>query len=89
MLTVYTQPNCPYCEQAKEWLTRNSIDYKVINVIEDNNALNFIKEKGHKSVPQIYLGNDLFVEGGFTGLSRQDPIVLREQLELNELRGLA
>jgi hypothetical protein len=49
--------------------------------MEDADALEFIKGEGHKTVPQIYHEGKLFVEGGFTGLSKQDPSILRERLE--------
>lgn len=85
MITLYSKPNCPYCDRAKIWLEKNDIQYKTINVLEDEIALNFIKEQGHKTVPQIYLGNDLLVEGGYTGLTKQDPEVIKEQIEKRDL----
>ena len=30
MLTVYSKPNCPHCEQAKSWLDSNKIEYDVV-----------------------------------------------------------
>jgi glutaredoxin len=82
MITLYTKPQCPYCDQAKAWFTRNGIDYKSVNVAEDEVALAMIKEQGHRSVPQIYLNGELFVEGGYSGLSKMNPEVLKEQIEL-------
>ena len=89
MLTVYSKPNCPHCELAKSWLDSNKIEYEVVDVTQDDVALNMIKEAGHKSVPQLYLNGDVLVAGGYEGLKNQDPEVLREQIELNDLRGLA
>jgi len=89
MLTVYSKPSCPKCEQAKSWLDSNKIEYEVVDVTQDEVALNMIKEAGHKSVPQLYLNGELFVEGGCDGLMTQDPDVLKEQIELNDLRGFA
>lgn len=86
MITLYTKPNCPYCEQAKAWLNKNNLPYKSVDITENEVALQMLKEEGHRTVPQIYLHGELFVEGGFTGLSKQDPEVLRERIEL---RGLA
>jgi len=81
MITVYTKPDCPFCDRAKSWLEMNDLAYDTINVMEDSEALDFIKGKGHKTVPQIYLNGELFVEGGYTGLSKQDPQILRERME--------
>lgn len=86
MITLYTKPQCPYCDRAKEWLDKNNLPYKTVNVLEDEISLNMLKEEGHRSVPQIYLYGELFVEGGYTGLAKQDPEVLREQISLAELR---
>ena len=81
MITLYSKPNCPFCDRAKIWLEKNDLAYSVIDVMEDADALEFIKGEGHKTVPQIYHEGKLFVEGGFTGLSKQDPSILRERLE--------
>ena len=85
MITLYTRPNCKYCEQAKAWLSENDVPYKTIDITENELAREMLKEEGHKTVPQIYLYGELFVEGGYTGLSKQDPEVLKEQIELKGL----
>ncbi len=89
MLTVYSKPNCPHCEQAKSWLDSNKIEYDVVDVSVDEESLSMLREHGHKSVPQLYLNGEVFVSGGWDGLKFQDPAVLKEQLELNSLRGFA
>jgi glutaredoxin-like protein NrdH len=89
MLTVYSKPNCPHCEQAKSWLDSNKIEYEVVDVSVKSEALEMLKEHGHKSVPQLYLNGETFVLGGWEGLKTQDPDVLKEQIELSDLRGFA
>ena len=84
MITLYSKPNCPYCDQAKAWLTKNEIEYNVLDISKDTEAREFLINSGHKTVPQIYVGNQLLVEGGFTGLSKRDPQQLKE--ELNAIR---
>jgi glutaredoxin-related protein len=84
MITLYSKPNCPYCDRAKIWFEKNNIAYETIDVLADEAALAFIKEQGHKTVPQIYFENSLLVEGGYTGLSKQDPAVLREIITQRE-----
>jgi len=78
MITVYSKPNCPYCDRTKIWLEQNSISYQIVDVFEDATALDFIKSKGHKTVPQIYFNGAVLVEGGYTGLIKQDPEALKE-----------
>lgn len=85
MITLYSKPNCPYCDRAKIWLERNDIAYTTVDVLVDNNALQFIKEQGHKTVPQIYHNGNLLVEGGYTGLSKQDPDKLKEIINKDSL----
>ena len=68
MLTVYSKNNCPFCEQAKGLLTKKDIPFEVIKIDEDNAAREWLLEQRHRTVPQIYLNGELFVEGGFQGL---------------------
>jgi glutaredoxin 3 len=80
MITVYSKPNCPYCVNAKSWLSANGFQFETIDVTADPKALAFIKERGHMTVPQIYLGETLLVEGGFTGMVKLGATALREKL---------
>lgn len=84
MITIYTKPNCPYCVKAKSWLDNNNIEYQEINILEDENSRTMLKEHGHKTVPQIYLNGKLLVEGGYTGLSSQNPNQLKLKLTENK-----
>ena len=81
MITLYSKPNCPYCDQAKHYLTTNSIPYEVINIAEDAVAKEFVLEQGHKTVPQIYYKDKLLVEGGFSGLSKLLPEEVNRRIE--------
>ena len=73
MLTVYSKKNCAYCDQAKELLTRRGVEFHEVKIDEDAAAKEFILKAGHRSVPQIYNGNKLFVSGGFMGLLSLKP----------------
>jgi len=80
MLTLYSKPACPFCDQAKNYLHSQAIQFEVINVMEDADALAFIKAQGHRTVPQIYKDGKLFVEGGWAGLSKLGRHKLMEML---------
>ena len=80
MITIYSKTNCPYCDLAKKYLLERDIPFTEVNIMEDSAALEFIKSKGHKTVPQIYYDDELFVEGGWTGLSEMGEDNLREKL---------
>ena len=68
MLTVYTKNNCGYCMQAKALLKNRDIEFEEVNIEENDEARDFVIAEGHRTVPQIYEGTELFVEGGFYGL---------------------
>jgi glutaredoxin len=53
-LTLYTQTNCVFCEIMKAKLNDWGFTYQVVNIKENKNALMFIKNEGHKTVPQLY-----------------------------------
>ena len=57
-LTLYTQPNCVYCDMMKAKLDEWGYKYNVKNIKEDDNARAFIVlDEGHKTVPQLYYGS--------------------------------
>ena len=80
MLTVYSKKHCPFCDQAKALLTKKNIAFEEIKVDENIDAKNFLVQEGHRTVPQIYHGSKLFVEGGYTGLSRLSDDDLKQKL---------
>ncbi len=80
MITVYSKPNCPFCVNAKNWLTANGFQHNTIDVTADPKALEFIKSRGHQTVPQIYEGENLLVEGGYTGMTKLGAVALRERI---------
>lgn len=84
MLTVYSKAQCPYCVQAKQLLENRGIEYEEIRVDLDPDARAFIVEQGHKTVPQIYKDGKLFVEGGFTGLSKLTESQMKKMVGISE-----
>lgn len=68
MLTIYSKNNCPQCDQAKMILSTNGVEFKEIRVDQVPEARDFLLAQGHRSVPQIYLNEQLAVPGGVTQL---------------------
>jgi glutaredoxin len=68
MLTIYSKNNCPQCDQAKMILTTHGVEFKEIRVDQISEARDFLLAQGHRSVPQIYLNEQLAVPGGVTQL---------------------
>lgn len=87
-LTIYSTAVCPYCTNAKRFLDQHSIPYQERRVDSDPENMKFIRDRGHRTVPQIYLGDELFVEGGWDGLKTQDPAQLRLRMGITDLGGL-
>lgn len=59
---IYTFETCPYCVRAKRLLSRNNIEFKEIDITDDEDKLNELEKKtGVGTVPQI------FVDGEFIG----------------------
>lgn len=80
MLTVYSKQHCPFCDRAKALLKNKNIPFEEIRIDENEDAREFILEKGHRTVPQIYYKGNLFVEGGFQGLSKLTEADIRERM---------
>jgi glutaredoxin 3 len=86
MITVYSKTVCPYCVQAKNYLKSKDIDFREINIEQDDEAREFIQAQGHRTVPQIYFQGKVLVEGGWQGLSKMSREDILNEIELrNEL----
>ena len=79
-LTVYSKTVCPYCVNAKNFLKAKNIPFEEINIEQSDEARQFIIDKGHRTVPQIYFQGELFVEGGFQGLSKMTEHDIRDRM---------
>lgn len=55
-IRLYTQNDCPYCVIMKKKLDEWGFGYKEINVSENLLAKGFLKDRGHRTVPQLYHG---------------------------------
>lgn len=53
-LTLYTQDDCNYCHLLKKKLAEWDFRYREINISYDLFAKDFMKEHGHRTVPQLY-----------------------------------
>ena len=53
-LTLYTQEDCYYCHELKCKLMQWGYGFREINLSYDLFAKDFLKENGHRTVPQLY-----------------------------------
>lgn len=65
-VTVYTTRYCPYCTAAKDLLRSKKIPFREIDVSDDDEFDALVERTGWKTVPQIFVDNDLI--GGFQEL---------------------
>ena len=70
MITIYSKSNCAFCQKAKALLEVKGITYAEVNIEEDTDARQRLVEAGVRSVPQIFV-NDEMLPGGYNGLANQ------------------
>ena len=67
-VTIYTTEICPYCTAAKNLLKEKGIDYKEINVTDDDDKREWLRQKtGQRTVPQIFFDHESI--GGYSDLA--------------------
>lgn len=56
-ITVYSGPQCPYCDKAKALLKRKNAAFEEFNVKADEVKLSEMLERsnGRKTIPQIFI----------------------------------
>jgi glutaredoxin 3 len=67
MFTIYSRPNCPYCDAAKALLKRKGLEFIEIQVNADTLAEFSEKTSGARTVPQVFYYEKLI--GGYDALS--------------------
>lgn len=59
---LFTTPTCPYCVTLKKFLEQNDVEFEDIDVSEDEEALEEMKEKsGQTGVPVVEIGDEVIV----------------------------
>lgn len=69
-VTVYGKQNCQGCDQAKALLEAKGIGYEYVDVMKSPSAQALFREKGFRSVPQIFLNGE-HIECGLEGLKKR------------------
>lgn len=57
-IILYSQPNCAFCVSLKNTMDKTGFTFYEINIQEVPEGKKFLKNKGHKTVPQLYF-NDI------------------------------
>jgi alkyl hydroperoxide reductase subunit F len=59
-ITVYSSPDCMYCYTVKGYLEDNGFEYEEINIYDDTEAYERMKEfSGQKNVPVTVIGDEV------------------------------
>lgn len=53
MVTVYTKPNCVQCNMTKKYLDDRKVEYSIIDITKDSEALDKIINQGFKAAPVV------------------------------------
>jgi len=57
------------------------IEHNIVKIDEDTTAEEFVVSNGHRSVPQLYINETLFVEGGLDGLMTMSKEDINKRVE--------
>jgi len=61
-IIVYTTPSCPYCYQLKDFLGKNKIEYKEIDLSSNQKiAEEIVQRSGQMAVPIIEIDGEIMV----------------------------
>lgn len=57
-ITVYTKPMCVQCDATKRALNKAGLEYKLVDITEDAEALAQVKSMGFLQAPVVTTEND-------------------------------
>jgi glutaredoxin len=90
MIKIFSKPNCPFCERAKQYLDNLDIEYNAIDITKNPMDHSFLVREGHRTVPQFYQDDNLLFEGGYNQLvqysKEQINNMVGEPIDVNQLR---
>lgn len=59
---IYGTSHCPWCKKTREWMKENKVEFKDINVEDDEKfAKEAIKKSGQQGVPVIDIDGKIIV----------------------------
>lgn len=60
MITVYSKNNCMQCKMVKKWLTEHNTDFTEINIEEQPEFVQTVKDMGFLAAPVVVKGEIAF-----------------------------
>ncbi|MBT9431664.1 NrdH-redoxin [Candidatus Sodalis endolongispinus] len=52
-ITIYTKPDCVQCHATCRALDRKGIDYRLVDLLDDEQALHHVRALGYQQVPVV------------------------------------
>ena len=80
MIKIFSKPNCPFCDSAKQHLDKLEIQYDAIDITKNPMAHSFLVREGHRTVPQFYQDDNLLFEGGYQELVKYSKDQINEMM---------
>lgn len=57
-ITIYSTPDCNSCNATYRAMEKKGLDYTVVDVTQDPEALDMIRNMGYSSAPVVMAGED-------------------------------
>jgi len=62
-ITVYSKPACMACKMSANVLQRSDVEFNYINTEEDDVARTFVEELGYRTLPVVYVNEEIHWAG--------------------------
>lgn len=57
-ITVYSKPSCVQCDATYRALNKQGLEYEVVDITVDAEALENVKALGYQQAPVVFAGGD-------------------------------
>ncbi|EHD20480.1 MULTISPECIES: glutaredoxin-like protein NrdH [Brenneria] len=57
-ITIFTKPDCVQCNATRRALDKQGISYRLVDLTEDEQALQQVRALGYQQVPVVMTAND-------------------------------
>ena len=57
-ITVYSKPNCVQCDATYRALNKHGLQYEVVDITQDPEALQTVKALGYQQAPVVFADGD-------------------------------
>lgn len=57
-ITVYSKPSCVQCDATYRALNKQGLEYDVVDITTDPEALESVKALGYQQAPVVFAGGD-------------------------------